>query len=143
MIPDNKDWFVSTSQLAGKEIITRGRRNLDAVYSSKRFGERIEISWSYPGDKAGMPSPEQDRRMLDIAFELADALEKADIAYLTATYTGRDLFIMVFYTASVERFADVLHEVLGKYEQLPLEIGRVADPDWEDYFDMLNLNINN
>ena len=140
---NNKDWFLSTSELAGMEIITRGRRNLDAVRTSGEYRNRIEIMWSYSGQTDGMPEPEQERRMVDVAFELADALEADGTAYLTATYTGRHLFIMVFYTRSVARFSTVLHQVLGKYEQLPLQIGQADDPDWEDYRDMINNNLGN
>jgi hypothetical protein len=47
---------------------------------------------------------------------------------------------MIFYTCDIDKFAQVLYSVLDKYEQLPLQIGRIKDPDWSDYKEMLVRN---
>ena len=39
------EWFVSSSELDGQEVITKGRRFLQSVKNSHRFNERIEIEW--------------------------------------------------------------------------------------------------
>ena len=88
----------------------------------------------------GMPTEEQDKFMNDIAFKLKDALEADKTAYLTSIYTGRNSFFMIFYTSSVEKFARILHQVLAEYEQLPLQIGKADDPQWEEYTEMLEQN---
>ncbi|MEG1617151.1 MAG: DUF695 domain-containing protein [Bacteroidales bacterium] len=136
-----KNWFVSTSELEGQEIITRGRRDLKEIQESGKYPERIEIEWEYkPISNAGMPTEEQDKFMNEIAFKLSDAEEKEGIGYMTATHTGRSRFFMVFYTSDIEKFAMILHKVLDEYEQLPLQIGRIEDPEWVEYKEMLRNN---
>ncbi|MEG0948948.1 MAG: DUF695 domain-containing protein [Bacteroidales bacterium] len=140
MKDENKNWFVSTSELDGQEVITRGRRHLNYVKDSGKYTERVEIEWSYKPLPNGMPSEEQEKKMNEVAFKLADAEEAEKIGYLTAIYTGREKFIMVFYTSDVEQFAMTLHKVLDQYEQLPIQIGRIEDADWSDYKEMLKRN---
>lgn len=140
MKDESKDWFVSTSDLAGQEIITRGRRHLTEVRTSGQYTDRVEIEWNYEPLANGMPSAEQDKFMNEVAFKLSDAMEAEQNSYLTALYTGRAKFIMVFYTSDINQFAVILHQVLSQYEQLPLEIGRIEDASWSDYTEMLQQN---
>lgn len=138
---DNKNWFVSTSELEGQQIITRGRRHLTSVIESGKYDERIEVEWDYkPMSNDGMPTIEQDKFMNEVAFKLADAMEAEKMAYLTATYTGRSKFFIIFYTRDIEKFAQILHHVLDNYEQLPIQIGRIQDPNWTEYKEMLKRN---
>ena len=130
------EWFVSSSELDGQEVITKGRRFLQSVKNSHRFNERIEIEWSYKPMSNGMPTDEQDKFMNDVAFELKKAMEDVDNSYLTALYIGRAVFYMIFYTSSVDTFSEILHNVLSKYEQLPLQIGLTEDKEWPDYSEM-------
>ncbi len=134
------EWFVSSSELDGQEVITKGRRFLQSVKNSHRFNERIEIEWSYKPMSNGMPTDEQDKFMNDVAFELKKAMEDVDNSYLTALYIGRAVFYMIFYTSSVDTFSEILHNVLSKYEQLPLQIGLTEDKEWQDYSEMLKLS---
>lgn len=140
MKDDSKNWFVSTSELDGQEIITRGRRHLHYVMDSGNYTERIEIEWSYKPLPGGMPTEEQEKMMNEVAFKLAEAEQADKTAYLTAIYTGREKFIMVFYTCNIDQFAMILHKTLDAYEQLPIQIGRIEDKDWSDYKDMLHRN---
>lgn len=140
MKEENRNWFLSTSDLAGQEIITRGRRGLSDIIKSGQYTERIEIEWSYKPMANGMPSEEQEKWMNEVAFKLDEGEQADKTGYLTAIYTGHEKFIMVFYTCNVAKFAQVLHEVLSIYEQLPLQIGRIEDPDWSDYKEMLMKN---
>ena len=99
---EGKNWFVSTSELEGQEVITRGRRHLNFVKNSGKYNERVEIEWEYkPISNHGMPTVEEDKFMNEVAFKLGDAEEKEKIGYLTATYTGRARFFMVFYTCDI------------------------------------------
>ena len=134
------EWFVSSSELDGQEVITKGRRFLQSVKNSHRFNERIEIEWSYKPMSNGMPTDEQDKFMNDVAFELKKAMEDVDNSYLTALYIGRAVFYMIFYTSSVDTFSEILHNVLSKYEQLPLQIGLTEDKEWQDYSEMPTLS---
>ena len=52
---DNKNWFVSTSELEGKEVITRGRREMHYLIDSGEYNERVEIEWNYTPLSNGMP----------------------------------------------------------------------------------------
>ncbi|MGL4292821.1 MAG: DUF695 domain-containing protein [Bacteroidales bacterium] len=140
MKEESKNWFVSTSELDSQQIITKGRRHLQDVIRSGEFNERIEIEWSYKPLPGGMPSEEQDKLMNEVAFKLTEAEEADKTAYLTAIYTGREKFIMVFYTRNIDQFAQTLHKALDAYEQLPIQIGRIEDPTWSDYKEMLERN---
>ncbi|MDO5571566.1 MAG: DUF695 domain-containing protein [Bacteroidales bacterium] len=138
---ESKNWFISTSELEGQEIITRGRRHLKYVMDSGKYDERVEIEWEYNPLPGGMPTEEDDKFMNKIAFEIDESEQAADnTGYLTATYTGRERFFMVFYTCDIDKFAMILHKVLENYEKLPIQIGRIKDPDWSDYKEMLKRN---
>ena len=134
---DNKNWFVSTSELEGKEVITRGRREMHYLIDSGEYNERVEIEWNYTPLSNGMPSQDKEDFMNEVAFKLQDALELDAVGFMVATFTGNNKFIIIFYTKNIDRFAEILNETLSQYEQLPLEIGRIEDPTWSEYKEML------
>ncbi len=110
------------------------------VKASGKYPDMIEIVWPYKGDDKGMPSADDDKFMNDVAFKLAEAEEADKTAYMVALYTGNNIFTMTFYTSDIERFAAVLNETLSCYEQLPIDIGTLEDPAWEEYSYMLEMS---
>ena len=139
---EHKDWFASSSTLEGKEIITRGRRELEKQMSSKRYPHRVEIMWEYKANNAGMPAnSDEDKLMNEVAFLLGETCEKDLNGLLCALYTGADRFIMVFHIHDMNHFSQQLQKCLSKYPRLPIHIGHIDDPEWEDYRNMLAQNM--
>ena len=109
------NWFVSTSQLDGMDIITRGRRDLKSIIQTGLYNDRIEIEWEYKPLASGMPTEESEKFMTRVAFQLHEELEKAKVAYMTSTYLGRASFCIIFITNTLTEFSFSLNDPLSQY----------------------------
>lgn len=133
-------WFTALAEGDGGEMIfVSGRDGLDDFRLSGKLGERVEISWPYRPDAAGMPTDAEARRMEAPQEALRKALEKNKLAILTGIYTGAGERTWVFYTRNVPAFGRTLNEALAPFEQLPISIYCEKDPLWNEYLEMYAL----
>ena len=137
---NSKDWIVSSSELEGKEVITRCRRFMKSVVSTGRYDDYIEIVWQYKGNEKGMPTAEEDKFLNDVIFKLSEAEEKEKTAYMVATFTGLGRMIILFYSCNIEKFAGILNDELKDLGQLPIELGSMKDVQWKEYYAILAQN---
>lgn len=136
MEKDN-EWFVGESDADGKRIVTRGR-----LFRQKpditHYKMRVEIVWQYKPDATGMPMPNETLRIDNVMNSLCDALEKDELAYLTAIHIGAGHSVFVYYTRNIDDFSTRLDETLGCYPVLPIRIGATPDENWSEYNEMLS-----
>lgn len=126
----------------GGTVMVTGRRDVAKFRNNPRFSIRVEIDWHYAAEADGMPSVE-DSKQMEIAQQLLDeAFTKDPVAVLTGIYTGDKCRTWVFYTLSTNIFGRKLNEALADLPQLPLEIATYNDPQWEEYDEMNECEIN-
>ncbi len=137
------EWWTSPQESeSGRTILVTGRKDVEKFRTNPKFSIRVEITWKYEGQPDGMPDFEISVMMEKVTERLELAFEKDPIAVLTGIFTGDDERNWVFYTLSTNIFGRKLNEVLSDLPLLPLEIICENDPDWEQYKEMSEAEIN-
>ena len=121
----------------GHLLIISGRILIEEFAQSGKFNERAEVSWKYTGDERGMPDDDTARLMEEVQEALKIVMEKNKLAIMTGVYTGEGERVWVFYTRNVPAFGTSLNEALASFELLPITIYTEKDPDWEEYWSMI------
>jgi len=80
--------------------------------------------------------------MEEVQDALTSCFAKDPVAVLTGIFTGDDERNWVFYTLSTHIFGRKLNEALEKFPVLPLNIYCENDPEWLEYKEMCEAEIN-
>ena len=131
------EWWTSpTESDNGKLIIVTGRADMDTVKATGKFNVRVEISWHYQGDGAGMPDVPTSTVMEGVTEALKEVFRKDPVAVMTGIYTGDNERNWVFYTRSVHIFEKKINEALAPFDLLPIKIYTENDPEGLEYQEM-------
>lgn len=131
------DWWTSpTESESGRLIMVTGRKDVEKFRSSGKYKIRVEITWKYEGNAAGMPDEPTATVMEAVQDALENAFKKDPVAVMTGVYTGDDERNWVFYTLSVHIFGKKINEALAPFDLLPISIYTENDPDWCEYDEM-------
>lgn len=131
------DWWTSpTESESGRLVMVSGRKDVAKFRSSGKYKIRVEITWKYQGNAAGMPDEPTATIMEAVQEALEKAFKKDPVAVLTGVYTGDDERNWVFYTLSVNIFGKKLNEALAPFDLLPISIYTENDPEWGEYDEM-------
>lgn len=134
------EWFTALAEdEGGNTIIIGGRDNIEEFRTSGKFKNRIEVTWSYNGNK--MPEDEEAKLMESVGDALRAGAEKNKLAILTGIYTGGGKRIWVFYSRHTGAFGEMLNDALAQFELLPITIYSEIDTDWDDYLGTLSLKV--
>lgn len=135
-------WTAPAESESGRLMMVSGRRDVDKFRNNPRFKIRVEITWPYEGDASGMPSEEESELMASVQDALTDEFRRDPVAVLTGIFTGDDERNWIFYTLSTHIFGRKLNEALEEFPQLPISIYCENDPDWQEYTEMCQAEIN-
>lgn len=131
------DWWTSpTESESGRLIMVTGRKDVQKFRASGKYKIRVEITWKYPGNAAGMPDEPTATVMESVQEAMEASFKKDPVAVMTGIYTGDDERNWVFYTTSVHIFGKKINEALAPFDLLPITIYTENDPDWEEYDEM-------
>lgn len=138
-----EDWWTAPSEDSeGRTVLVTGRRALDNVIATGRYRYRIEMTWLYEPDAAGMPNLATSRTMETVTDALQDSLRRDPVAVMTGIYTGAGERNWVFYAVTLKSFQAMLNKALSAIEELlPLTFHAEEDPDWEEYREMCQSEI--
>ena len=138
-----EDWWTAPSEDSeGRTVLVTGRRALDNVIATGRYRYRIEMTWLYEPDAAGMPNLDTSRTMETVTDALQDSLRRDPVAVMTGIYTGAGERNWVFYAVTLKSFQAMLNKALSVIEELlPLTFHAEEDPDWEEYREMCQSEI--
>jgi Family of unknown function (DUF695) len=120
----------------GNLILVTGRRGVEAVRSTGKYKIRVEITWKYQGNAAGMPDDVTSTLMEDVQDAMSKTFDKDPIAVMTGVYTGDGERNWIFYTTSVHIFEKKINEALAPFDLLPISIYTENDADWNEYDEM-------
>lgn len=139
---ESQDWWTAPTQSeSGRLIMVTGRRDVRKFRDNPRFSIRVEITWKYKGDSAGMPDFETSSLMEKAQESLETTFHKDPVAVLTGIFTGDDERNWIFYTLSTHIFGRKLNETLADFPVLPIEIYCENDPEWHEYDEMCEAEI--
>ncbi len=134
---EDLDWWTSpTESESGRLVMVTGRKDVNKFRSSGKYNIRVEITWKYPGNAAGMPDEPTAKIMESVQDALEHTFKKDPVAVLTGIYTGDDERNWVFYTLSVHIFGKKINEALAPFDLLPITIYTENDPEWNEYDEM-------
>ncbi|MDE6263612.1 MAG: DUF695 domain-containing protein [Paramuribaculum sp.] len=135
-------WTAPAEGNDGRLVMVTGRRDVKKFRENPRFDKRVEVSWKYESGPDGMPNREDSEMMDEVQQRLTECFEKDPVAVLTGIYTGDGERNWVFYTLSTNIFGRKLNDALETLPVLPLEIYAENDPDWNEYDEMCECEIN-
>lgn len=131
------DWWTSpTESESGALVMVTGRRGVEQARESGKYKIRVEITWKYPGNSAGMPDEPTSMVMEAVQEALTSTFDKDPVAILTGIYTGDNERNWIFYTTSVHIFEKKINVALAPFDLLPINIYTENDPDWLEYDEM-------
>lgn len=142
MSNESQWWTAPTQSEDGRLIMVTGRKNVDAFRSNPKFSIRIEVSWKYDALDDGMPDFETSTLMEKVQDALTKEFDKDPIAVLTGIYTGDSQRDWIFYTLSTRIFEKKINQALSDFPVLPITIYSENDPDWNEYAEMCEAEIN-
>lgn len=119
-----------------------GRKDVKKWMDNPKFNIRVEVTWRYRGDASGMPDVATSTLMEQVQEAMTGCFAKDPVAVLTGIYTGDDERNWIFYTLSTHIFGRKLNECLSEFPVLPLEIYCENDPEWLEYKEMCEAEIN-
>lgn len=135
-------WTAPTQSENDRLIMVTGRKDVEAFRSNPKFNIRVEVTWPYEGDATGMPDLATSTLMEETQDKLTEAFEKDPVAVLTGIFTGDNERNWIFYTLSTHIFGRKLNEALKDMPVLPISIYCENDPDWLEYDEMSEAEIN-
>lgn len=118
-----------------------GRKDIDNFRSNERFKIRIEVTWKYEGDENGMPDTATSQLMEEAQNALQNEFHKDPVAVLTGIFTGDDQRDWIFYATSTHIFGKKINKALADFPQLPISIYAENDPEWQEYDEMSEAEI--
>lgn len=137
-----QDWWTAPTQSESDRLImVTGRRDVSKFRENPKFSIRVEVTWKYAGDDAGMPDFETSSLMEKVQEALETSFRKDPVAVLTGIFTGDDERNWIFYTLSTHIFGRKINEALADFPMLPIEIYCENDPDWHEYDEMCEAEI--
>ena len=78
------DWWTSpTESESGRLIMVTGRKDVEKFRSSGKYKIRVEITWKYEGNAAGMPDEPTATVMEAVQDALENAFKKDPVAVMT------------------------------------------------------------
>ena len=139
----SNDWWTAPAEAEnGNLIMVTGRRNLANVKETGKYVFRVEMTWPYEPDDMGMPQTKDSRLMENVQDAIEAVFSKDPVAVNSGIYTGDGERNWVFYTRSLFIFQKKLNEALAQFEEaLPLTFHAEEDPDWEEYQEMCNCEV--
>ncbi|MBO5455332.1 MAG: DUF695 domain-containing protein [Muribaculaceae bacterium] len=134
-------WTAPTESESGRLIMVTGRKDIDNFRSNERFKIRIEVTWKYEGDENGMPDTATSQLMEVAQNALQNEFHKDPVAVLTGIFTGDDQRDWIFYATSTHIFGKKINKALADFPQLPISIYAENDPEWQEYDEMSEAEI--
>lgn len=143
MSEQQSSWWTAPAQSeSGRLIMVTGRKDVAKFMNNPKFSIRVQVTWPYDGDSSGMPDTATSQLMEKVQDVLTAEFHKDPVAVLTGIYTGDNERNWVFYTLSTHIFGRKLNEALAEFPVLPLSIYCENDPQWLEYKEMSEAEIN-
>lgn len=105
------------------------RDEMPKALAEGKYPIRVDVTWTYDGDRSGMPTEEITRQITTLEDALIPALEKNNLALLAYQVTGEGERLWCFYTRNLPAFQETLNEALAELPLFPL--GFYAEEDRE------------
>jgi hypothetical protein len=134
------DTWVSVEAVSDDDIplLVRYRPNLLNFFESGVYLQRMDVTWSYETfDPSLLPPADEMLLMEQVEDALVDLLEDDHQNILAFVFTGENERWWAWYTTDIEEAGDRLNDALSEFDELPINITVIDDPEWEEYFGVM------
>lgn len=111
------------------------RRELD----THKYPIRVDISWDYEENHAGMPLEQTLKEMEHLEDAIIPALEKNNLALLAYQLTGEGQRLWSFYTRNIQAFQDTINQATEELPLFPIEFYAEEDKEAEAFAEVETL----
>lgn len=98
----------------------------------------MDVTWNYESfDPSLLPSADEMLLMEQVEDALVDLLEDGHQSILAFVFTGENERWWAWYTTDIDEAGDRLNDALSEFDELPINITVIDDPEWEEYFGVM------
>ncbi|MGN8069190.1 DUF695 domain-containing protein [Mucilaginibacter sp. SG564] len=127
--------FVTDDEIPG---LVRYRPNLQDFIESGLYPRRMDIIWTYESfDDSLLPTQKDMDLMASVEDALVDAFEGDNQTILAFVFTCDNERWWAFYTTDINMAGQRLNEALAIFDPLPIDISVDDDPNWDEYFGVI------
>lgn len=130
-------WAISEGTHNDLPIMIRFRNKLDRNEHTDNHPQLIHVYWEYSEHESGMPTKIESSSMEIFENRLVDALESDLSGFLSAVITTNGYREWVYYTTSIDAFAERLHNMPQETDPYPIKIEADLDPEWDYFFNQV------
>lgn len=125
-------WLVCLHEVAGSPAILRLMAEIPDDIGAGGFGDRVAIIWTYDSECDGLPKEADSARMDFFEDVLVEAVESRMNACLAIVATAKGAKEWTVYADDGNAVVAYAME-LARGNNLPVQVHRDMDPDWEVY----------
>ncbi len=125
-------WLVCLHEVAGSPAILRLMAEIPDDIGAGGFGDRVAIIWTYDSENDGLPTEADSARMDFFEDVLVEAVETRMNACLAIVATAKGAKEWTVYADDGNAVVAYAMELAGR-NNLPVQVHRDMDPDWEVY----------
>lgn len=125
-------WVICLQEVAGCPAILRLISGVPESIAAESYEDRVTIAWRYSPEADGLPSDADSARMdffEDVLVESVEAQMNACLAIVTTVKGTKE---WVVYSNTPDEVAGFI-ERLVEQNDLPIELRRDKDPNWQEY----------
>ena len=119
-------------------LLVRYRPNLLNFFESGVYLQRMDITWTYEAtDPSLLPPADEMVLMEQVEDALIEAFEGDHHTILAFVFTGENDRWWAWYTTNIDIAGDRLNNALAEFDELPISISVSDDPEWDEYFGVM------
>ena len=125
-------WVICLQEVAGCPAILRLISGVPESIAAESYEDRVTIAWHYSPEQDGLPSDADSARMDFFEDVLVESVEVQMNACLAIVTTVKGTKEWVVYSNTPDEVAGFI-ERLVEQNDLPIELRRDKDPNWQEY----------
>lgn len=135
--PESEDfyedyWVVCLQEVAGCPAILRLISGVPESIAMESYTDRVTIAWRYSPEDDGLPSDADSAQMDFFEDVLVESVEAQMNACLAIVTTAKGTKEWVLYSSAPDEVVGFI-ERLVQQNDLPIELRRDKDPNWQEY----------
>ncbi|WEA01011.1 DUF695 domain-containing protein [Mucilaginibacter sp. SJ] len=134
------DTWVAVKAVSDDDIplLVRYRPYLSNFFETGVYLQRMDVTWNYESfDPSLLPPADEMLLMGQVEDALVDILEDDYQSILAFVFTGENERWWAWYTTDIDVAGDRLNDALSAFDELPISITVIEDPEWEEYFGVM------
>ena len=125
-------WVICLQEVSGCPAILRLISGVPESIAAESYEDRVTIAWRYSPEEDGLPSDADSARMDFFEDVLVESVEVQMNACLAIVSTAKGTKEWVVYSSTPDEVAGFIQDLV-QHNDLPIELRRDKDPNWQEY----------